>query len=87
LKRKCELLVEIIVWNAARVKETARREQLYWMLETDADVLRELFKVLSMEQLLHVAVLMKVRAVINVMRDRQEKRIHDDFIDKTIIIY
>jgi hypothetical protein len=68
------------------VKETARREQFSWTLETDADALRELFRVLSMEQLLHAAAPIKVRAVINTMRDRQEKRIHNDFIDKTIII-
>jgi hypothetical protein len=77
----------IFAWNAARVKETARREQFSWMLETDADARRELFRVRSMEQLLHAAAPMKARAVINVMRDRKEKRIHDDFIDKTIIIY
>ncbi len=87
MKRKCELLVEIIVWNAARVKETARREQLYWTLVTDAVVQRELFKALSMEQLLPAAAPMKVRVVINIMRDRQGKRTHNDFFDKTIIVF
>jgi len=55
----------IFAWNAARVKETARKEQFFWMWEMGADVRLELFRVLSMEQLLHAAVLMKVRAVIN----------------------
>jgi hypothetical protein len=65
---KFALSVEIFVWNAARVKETARREQLYWMLEMDADVRRELFRVPLMVQHQLAAALMKVRAVINTMR-------------------
>jgi hypothetical protein len=63
----------IFAWNVARVKETARKEQLYWMLETDADVLRELFRVLSMEQLLLVAALTKERAVINTMKHKERR--------------
>jgi hypothetical protein len=77
----------IFAWNAVHVKETAHREQFSWTLETDADALRELFRVLSMGQLLHAAALMKVRAVINTTKERQGKDVLDDFIDKTIIIH
>jgi arsenite transporter len=54
------------VWNAVRANEIARRTQLYWILKTDADVLQELFKVLSTVQLLLAAVLIKVLAVIDI---------------------
>jgi len=60
----------IFAWNAVRVKETARREQFSWTLETDADALRELFRVLSMVQLRHAAALMKVRVAINTTKER-----------------
>ena len=63
--RKFALSVEIFVWNAARVKETARKVLLHWTLETVAGALRELYKVLSRGQLPPAAALMKLRAVIS----------------------
>jgi hypothetical protein len=50
------------------------------------DVLRELFKVLLMEQLRQAAVQMKVHVVISSTKNKEEDRAQDDFSDKAIII-
>ena len=56
------------------------------MLEMDADVLLELFKVHLMGQLPRAAVQTKVHAVISTIKYKENEGIQDDFSNKEIII-
>jgi hypothetical protein len=58
----------IFAWSAVHVKRTVRKERFCLMLEMDAGVLLELFKVHLMERLQHAAARMKVHAVINIIK-------------------
>jgi hypothetical protein len=64
----------IFAWNAVHVKRTVRKERYSLMLEMDADVLLESFKVRLMEQLQHAAARMKMHAVISVIKYKERRR-------------
>jgi hypothetical protein len=64
----------IFAWNAVLVKRIVRKERFCLMLEMDADVLLELFKVHLMERLQHAAAQMKVHAVINIIKYEERGR-------------
>ena len=72
--RRFALSVVIFVWSAVHVKRIARKERFSLMLEMDADVLRESFRVYLMEHLQHAVARRKAQAVISIIKHKERVR-------------